>query len=122
MFIIAATVVPNEVSQYNFGFSVCNDYCAFPQGQRRPLSNHDFLDLGKVEDNVLHAQACKKARYFLVDPNLAKLVTQHLDPKDAKAIIFDCNPGTCLFQSKWNGKADWKNIFFMLFHVFVTSK
>ncbi|XP_029001282.1 dimethyladenosine transferase 2, mitochondrial [Betta splendens] len=63
------------------------------QGQRRPLSNYDFLDLGKVEENVLRAQACKKIRHFLVDPDLAKLVTQHLSPEDAKAIIFECNPG-----------------------------
>uniref|UniRef100_A0A3Q3VYV9 rRNA adenine N(6)-methyltransferase n=1 Tax=Mola mola TaxID=94237 RepID=A0A3Q3VYV9_MOLML len=63
------------------------------QGQRRPLCRYDFLDLGEVEKNVRRAQACKKMRHFIVDPDLAKLVTQHLEPENAKAIIFECNPG-----------------------------
>ncbi|XP_076582506.1 dimethyladenosine transferase 2, mitochondrial [Chaetodon auriga] len=63
------------------------------QGQRRPLCLYDFLDLGEVEENVRRAQACKKRRRFIVDPDLAKLVTQHLGPEDAKTVIFECNPG-----------------------------
>ncbi|KAM7423887.1 hypothetical protein PAMA_000315 [Pampus argenteus] len=65
------------------------------RGQCRPLSLYDFLDLGEVEENVRRAQACKKNRYFIVDPELAKLVTEHLGPdlQDAKTVIFDCNPG-----------------------------
>ena len=73
--------------------TVCT--CVFPQGQRRPLCLYDFLDLGEVEDNIRRAQACKKTRHFIVDPELAKLVTEHLGPdlQDAKTVIFDCNPG-----------------------------
>ncbi|XP_026234004.1 dimethyladenosine transferase 2, mitochondrial [Anabas testudineus] len=63
------------------------------QGQRRPLCRFDFLDVGEVEENVCRARTCKKIRHFLVDPDLAKLVTQHLAPEDSKAIIFECNPG-----------------------------
>lgn len=63
------------------------------QGQRRPLCRYDFLDLGEVEENVRRAQACKKMRHFIVDPDLAKLVAQHLGPEDAKTVIFECSPG-----------------------------
>lgn len=63
------------------------------QGQRRPLCRFDFLDLGEVEENILRTQACKKLRHFIVDPELAKLVTEHLGPEDAKAVILECNPG-----------------------------
>lgn len=62
------------------------------QGQRR-LCRFDFLDLGEVEENVRRAQACKKMRHFVVDPDLAKLITQHLQPGNATTIIFECNPG-----------------------------
>lgn len=63
------------------------------QGQYRPLCRYDFLDLGDVEENIRRAQACKKIRRFIVDPDLAKLIAQHLDPEDAKTLIFECNPG-----------------------------
>lgn len=63
------------------------------QGQCRPLCRYDFLDLGEVEENVRRAQSCKKIRQFIVDPDLAKLITQHLGPEDAKTVIFECNPG-----------------------------
>ncbi|XP_041642151.1 dimethyladenosine transferase 2, mitochondrial [Cheilinus undulatus] len=63
------------------------------QGQCRPLCRYDFLDLGEVEDNIRRAQACKTMRRFIVDPDLAKLVAQHLEPNDTKTVIFECNPG-----------------------------
>ncbi|XP_071781918.1 dimethyladenosine transferase 2, mitochondrial [Centroberyx gerrardi] len=65
------------------------------QGQCRPLCRYDFLDIGEVEENIRQAQACKTIRRFIVDPHLAKLVTQHLGPdlEDTKAAIFECNPG-----------------------------
>lgn len=65
------------------------------QGQCRPLCQYDFLDLGEIEENVRRAQACKKIRHFIVDPELANLVAQHLGPdlQDAKTVIFECNPG-----------------------------
>lgn len=69
--------------------------CVFLQGQCRPLCQYDFLDLGEVEENVRRAQGCKKIRHFIVDPDLANLVAQHLGPdlQDAKTVIFECNPG-----------------------------
>lgn len=77
----------------NFFHTHCA-FCTYAlQGQRRPLCRFDFLDVGEVEENVCRARTCKKIRHFLVDPDLAKLVTQHLAPEDSKAIIFECNPG-----------------------------
>lgn len=65
------------------------------QGQSRPLCLYDFLELGEVEENVRRAQTCKKTSHFIVDPDLAKLVVDHLGPdlQDAKTVIFECNPG-----------------------------
>ncbi|XP_034080196.1 dimethyladenosine transferase 2, mitochondrial [Gymnodraco acuticeps] len=67
------------------------------QGKCRPLSRYvyldDFLDLGDVEENRLHAQSSKIARHYIVDPDLAQLVAQHIEPEDAKTVIFECNPG-----------------------------
>lgn len=72
----------------------------FLQGQSRSLCRRDFLDLGKVEDNARRAQACKTTRHFIVDPDLANIVTQHLgtDLQDTKTVIFDCNPGVYLYS------------------------
>lgn len=63
--------------------------------QCRPLCQHDFLDTGEVEENVRRAQRCKKIRHFIVNPDLANLVTQHLGPdiQDSKTVLFECNPG-----------------------------
>ncbi|XP_033972369.1 dimethyladenosine transferase 2, mitochondrial [Trematomus bernacchii] len=63
------------------------------QGKCRPLSRYDFLDLGDVEENRLHAQSPKGDRHYIVDPDLAQLVAQHIEPEDAKTVIFECNPG-----------------------------
>ncbi|XP_061526987.1 dimethyladenosine transferase 2, mitochondrial [Phycodurus eques] len=65
------------------------------KGQCRPLCFYDFLDLGEVEDNVRQARTCKKSRRFIVDPELAKLVAQHLGPDlhSAKTVVIECNPG-----------------------------
>ncbi|XP_031436035.1 dimethyladenosine transferase 2, mitochondrial [Clupea harengus] len=56
---------------------------------------HDFLDLGDVRENTRKAKGCKTMRRFIVEPALARLVTDHLssDIEDGKAIIFECNPG-----------------------------
>lgn len=63
--------------------------------QCRPLCQYDFLDIGEVEENVRRAQSCKKIRHFIVNPDLANLVTQHLGPEiqDSKTVLFECNPG-----------------------------
>lgn len=60
--------------------------------QCRPLCQYDFLDISQVEEQI---QACKKMRHFIVDQDLAHLVTQHLGPdiQDSKTIVFECNPG-----------------------------
>ncbi|XP_051920091.1 dimethyladenosine transferase 2, mitochondrial [Hippocampus zosterae] len=65
------------------------------KGQFRPMCFYDFLDLGEVEDNVRQARTCKKSRRFIVDPELAKLVVQHLGPdlQSAKTVVLECNPG-----------------------------
>lgn len=65
------------------------------QGQFRPLCRYDPLDLGDVEENTQKALACKHLRRFIVDPSLARIVTDHLagDIEDGKAVIFECNPG-----------------------------
>ncbi|KAM8894815.1 dimethyladenosine transferase 2, mitochondrial [Spinachia spinachia] len=62
------------------------------QGQCHHLCRYDSLDLGEVEENVSRALACKKIRHFIVDPALAELVTQHVQPGNAR-VIFECNPG-----------------------------
>lgn len=63
--------------------------------QCRPLCQYDFLDIGEVEENVRRAQRSKRSRHFIVNPELANLVTQHLGPEiqDSKTILFECNPG-----------------------------
>lgn len=63
--------------------------------QFRPLCQYDFLDIGEIEENIRRAQRCKKIRRFIVNPDLANLVTQHLGPdiQDSKTVIFECNPG-----------------------------
>ncbi|XP_077095105.1 dimethyladenosine transferase 2, mitochondrial isoform X2 [Siphateles boraxobius] len=65
------------------------------QGQFRPLCRYDPLDLGDVDENTQKALACKHLRRFIVDPSLARIVTDHLarDIEDGKAVIFECNPG-----------------------------
>lgn len=68
------------------------------QGQCRPLCRFDFLDIGEVEENLNRIRASKKnrtKRFFIVDPDIANLVTQHLGPnlQDTKSVIFECNPG-----------------------------
>ncbi|XP_037553442.1 dimethyladenosine transferase 2, mitochondrial [Nematolebias whitei] len=65
------------------------------QGQFHPLCHYDYLDLGELEDNIRQAQACKKVRHFIVDPDLANVVAQHLGPdlQNSKTVIFECNPG-----------------------------
>uniref|UniRef100_A0A087XYL0 rRNA adenine N(6)-methyltransferase n=2 Tax=Poecilia formosa TaxID=48698 RepID=A0A087XYL0_POEFO len=65
------------------------------QGQFRPLCRYNYLDLGEVEENLRRAQASKIMRHFIVNPDLANVVAQHLVPdlQDAKTIIFECNPG-----------------------------
>ncbi|XP_049319440.1 dimethyladenosine transferase 2, mitochondrial [Astyanax mexicanus] len=65
------------------------------QGQRRPLSRCELLDLGSEEENTRRALTCKRLRRFIIDPNLARLVTDHLshDLEDTNAVIFEVNPG-----------------------------
>lgn len=63
--------------------------------QCRPLCQYDFLDIGEVEEDIRRAQSCKRIRHFIVNPDLANLVTQHLgsDIQDSKTVLFECNPG-----------------------------
>lgn len=63
--------------------------------QCRPLCQYDFLDIGEVEENIRRAQRCKRIRHFIVNPDLANIVTEHLGPdiQDSKTVLFECNPG-----------------------------
>lgn len=65
------------------------------KGQFRPHCRYDFLDIGEVEENTRKALGCKTMRRFIVEPALARLVTDHLsgDIEDGKSVIFECNPG-----------------------------
>ncbi|KAM4593830.1 dimethyladenosine transferase 2, mitochondrial [Odontesthes bonariensis] len=85
----------SERTSPSSAFTHRNLSAAAIQGQFRPLCRYDYLDLGEVEENVRQAQACKKIRHFIVDPDLANVVAQHLGPdlQDAKTVIFECNPG-----------------------------
>ncbi len=73
------------------------------KGQFRPLCRYDPLDLGDVDENTQKALACKHLRRFIVDPSLARIVTDHLagDIDDGKAVIFECNPGVWSSANKW---------------------
>ncbi|KAL2098595.1 hypothetical protein ACEWY4_005075 [Coilia grayii] len=65
------------------------------KGQYRPHSRYELLELGDVVDNTRKALACKTLRRFIVEPALARLVTEHLasDIEHGKAVIFECDPG-----------------------------
>lgn len=65
------------------------------KSQRRPLRRCDLLDLGDEEENAHKAFNCKRLRRFIIDPNLARLVTDHLahDLEEKNAVIFEVNPG-----------------------------
>lgn len=73
------------------------------QGQCRPLCRYDPLDLGDVDENTQKALSCKHLRRFIVDPSLARIVTDHLagDIDEGKAVIFECNPGVCPSTTNW---------------------
>ncbi|KAI2654181.1 Dimethyladenosine transferase 2, mitochondrial [Labeo rohita] len=87
---------PERISPSSGGVQRNLSAVAVPlQGQFRPLCRYDPLDLGDVDENTQKALACKHLRRFIVDPSLARIVTDHLagDIDDGKAVIFECNPG-----------------------------
>lgn len=65
------------------------------KGQCRPLSRFDFLDVGAVEENIKKALTCRVLRRFIVNPDIASLIADHLDSdlSENRAVIFECNPG-----------------------------
>ncbi|XP_041109759.1 dimethyladenosine transferase 2, mitochondrial [Polyodon spathula] len=65
------------------------------KGQYRPLSRFDFLDVGEVEENIKKALTCRGLRRFIVNPDIASLIADHLDSdlSENRAVIFECNPG-----------------------------
>uniref|UniRef100_A0A8C1ZJ69 rRNA adenine N(6)-methyltransferase n=1 Tax=Cyprinus carpio TaxID=7962 RepID=A0A8C1ZJ69_CYPCA len=92
----APVAKPERISPSSGGVQRNLSAVAVPlQGQFRPLCRYDPLDLGDVEENTQKALACKHLRQFIVDPSLARIVTDHLagDIDDGKAVIFECNPG-----------------------------
>ncbi|XP_063049426.1 dimethyladenosine transferase 2, mitochondrial [Engraulis encrasicolus] len=68
-----------------------------PQPARGAVGRHSSsaLDLGDVVENTRRALACKSLRRFLVEPALARLVTEHLadDIRHSNALILECDPG-----------------------------
>ncbi|XP_073683145.1 dimethyladenosine transferase 2, mitochondrial [Garra rufa] len=92
----AQVVKPERISPSPGGVQRNLSAVAVPlQGQFRPLCRYDPLDLGDVEENTQKAMACKNMSQFIVDPSLARIVTDRLagDIDDGKAVIFECNPG-----------------------------
>ncbi|XP_048830507.1 dimethyladenosine transferase 2, mitochondrial-like [Brienomyrus brachyistius] len=65
------------------------------KSQFRPMSRYNFLDPGDVDENTRKALACRYQRHFIVDPDFAQLVADHLkgDLTERNAAIFECNPG-----------------------------
>ncbi|XP_064411957.1 dimethyladenosine transferase 2, mitochondrial [Latimeria chalumnae] len=65
------------------------------KGQHRHLSRFDFLDIGDVEELTAKALACRSLRRFIINPDLARIVVDHLDTdlSDSGTVIFECNPG-----------------------------
>lgn len=95
---------PERISPSSGGVQRNLSAVAVPlQGQFRPLCRYDPLDLGDVDENTQKALACKHLRRFIVDPSLARIVTDHLagDIDDGKAVIFECNPGVCSSTNNW---------------------
>ncbi|XP_007896594.1 dimethyladenosine transferase 2, mitochondrial isoform X2 [Callorhinchus milii] len=64
----------------------------FASKQQRPLSRFDFLDLGDIEELTKKG---KQKRKFIINPDLANVVTECLDDdlSEDRAILFECNPG-----------------------------
>lgn len=63
--------------------------------QQRPLSRFDFLDIEEVEEMINNAEKRRWIRRFIVNPDLANLIVEHIDTdlSENNAIIFECNPG-----------------------------
>lgn len=94
----AQVIKPERISLSSAGVQRNLSAVAVPlQGQIRPLCRYDPLDLGDVDENTQKALSCKHLRRFIVDPSLARIVTNHLagDIDDGRAVIFECNPGVC---------------------------
>uniref|UniRef100_H3B9X7 rRNA adenine N(6)-methyltransferase n=1 Tax=Latimeria chalumnae TaxID=7897 RepID=H3B9X7_LATCH len=70
------------------------------KGQHRHLSRFDFLDIGDVEELTAKALACRSLRRFIINPDLARIVVDHLDTdlSDSGTVIFECNPGNIVQQ------------------------
>ncbi|XP_062379809.1 dimethyladenosine transferase 2, mitochondrial [Sardina pilchardus] len=65
------------------------------KGQYRPHCKYDYLDLGDVDVNTAKAKGCTSPRWFLTNPELARLVADHIsrDIEDEKSVILECDPG-----------------------------
>lgn len=76
--------------------------------QQRPLSRFDFLDIEEVEEMINNAEKRRWIRRFIVNPDLANLIVEHIDTdlSENNAIIFECNPGPgVLTRALLNGGA-----------------
>lgn len=65
----------------------------FVQGHTHPLCQHEDLDVRDIEEKIRRTLGSRQQKHYLVDPQLATVVAQHLRTGDTDSVIFECNPG-----------------------------
>ncbi|XP_008308615.1 dimethyladenosine transferase 2, mitochondrial [Cynoglossus semilaevis] len=63
------------------------------QGHTHPLCQHEDLDVRDIEEKIRRTLGSRQQKHYLVDPQLATVVAQHLRTGDTDSVIFECNPG-----------------------------
>uniref|UniRef100_A0A3P8VF33 rRNA adenine N(6)-methyltransferase n=1 Tax=Cynoglossus semilaevis TaxID=244447 RepID=A0A3P8VF33_CYNSE len=62
-------------------------------GHTHPLCQHEDLDVRDIEEKIRRTLGSRQQKHYLVDPQLATVVAQHLRTGDTDSVIFECNPG-----------------------------